>query len=505
MYKLDYVITTLSPVIVTKNAGDPNMVATEEYISGSSILGALATLYIRQNNITTNAHGDDFFYKCFLSGKIIFSNAYICDEDAPRDYYIPAPLSLQRSKDDTEGKTIYDLLFQDLTELEKSTSYIGGFCNISDTSIRTKEVKRSLHFHHERDYERGTTKKGIIFNYESINEGQTFKGALFSIDESLLKKLVDTFENPLEVTIGRSRSAQYGRAKVEFKDPVKFEPDVDHDDELSLTFTSPAIILNEYGFPSVDINTLQNVLGTGVEIIKAFIRSEPYEGYNSVWRLKKPSDMCISAGSCLLIKAEGEALTRLRELELKGIGQRTNEGFGRFVLGMQREETLSKIEFRKDLKKPSPSMPEEVKKICKSLIQENILKQASLEAIRDAKGFSEERNRPPTKSLISRLEAMIRKDGNMNIDKLRKTAKDKLEDCDNGNTTLLDFLKRDRDSVTKNSLDSITTSHQSFLREINYNSSADEDFKDNLYRQYWLSFFAYMRKALKTAKGGQTR
>lgn len=493
MYKLDYTLTTLSSVIIAKNSGDPNMVATEDYISGSSILGALANLYIKNQKLDENAHANETFYKWFLSGDLKFCNAYIYCEDSDEPY-LPTPLSIHRHKKSDDPNACFDLMFVDKKD---GTTYIGGYCNINGTSINTCDVKRSINFHHERDYTKGSTKEGIIFNYESIDEGQTFKGVIIARDKELLDLLIQTFGTPLELNIGKSRTAQYGRVRFDFDKPAiltHFKNDYDTDDEITLTFISPVILLNEYGFSSADIDSIKKALGEGVEISKAFIRTEQYEGFSSIWGLKKPSEICITAGSCLLIKANSEAIERLKALELSGIGQRTNEGFGRFVLGMQQDnEKLSISQSKKVIKEPTPPMPETVKTISKSLIQDYIIKKASIEAINDAKGFSKN---PPTKSLISRLEAMMRRHGKMEIDNLRKTAKDKLEDCNNGSKTLMDFLKSD----TWQMLSSVLPKNNEFLSKIGYDPSTDKDLKDILHRQYWLSFFASMRKEIKARK-----
>ncbi len=497
MYKLDYTITTLSPVIISKNSGDPNMIATEDYISGSSILGALAYHYIQKNNIkSSNAQEDETFTNWFLKEDIIFCNAYIYDVKNDKTY-LPTPLSIHKTKDTAESRQCYDLIFKDAEEISSKTSYLGGFANITGSTIYSCEVKKSLHFHHERDYQKGSTVEGIIFNYESIDAGQTFRGMLLSRQEDTLKAFINAFGASLNLNIGKSRTAQYGRVRLQFSTPTPFALNADYDaeDELSLTFISPAIIYNENGSSTADIKSLHKAIGEDIEIKKAFIKSSQYEGYHSAWRVKKPSEICITEGSCLLIKVNDNALNNLKELELTGIGQRTNEGFGRFLIGLQREEELSVLPFEKEYKKPNIPMPDSVKIICISLIKDQITKQVCIEAINDAKSFSNN----ITKSLISRLEAMMRKDGKMQIDKLRKTAKDKLEGCDNDKVRLKDFLLKDSQELLKEPI-----SKKSFqIPEITYDPSKDEDFLKKLYTQYWLTFFATMRKELKKGGKGQ--
>ncbi len=505
MYKLDYTINTLMPVIIAKGSGDPNMVATEQYISGSSILGAMAFFYIQKKGLPHNAHRDEFFETNFLRGAINFCNAYIAKDNVPGQFY-PTPLSLQRVKDDIEGKTCYDLLFADQEEIGKGTTPLGGFCSISGSLIKTCDVKRSINFHHERDYSKGSTVEGMIFNYESINAGQTFKGMLIAKDEGQLSLFAEAFGDSIELSLGRSRSAQYGMVRIVFGRPEKYQLDpVEYDPEegISLTFVSPAIIYNPNGYPTVGIDSLSAALGKGVGIQRAFIKAETTEGYNATWRLKRPSETCIAAGSCVLIKAPSDAIERLGLLQLTGLGNRTNEGFGRFVLGLQREAQLSIMDSNNTPKRPDEPMPKEVKNLCKGLIQQDITKRMSLSAIKDANDFSG--HNPPTKSLISRLEAMIKKDANMSIEELKKTAKNKLEDCNNGDLTLMDFIQRPKDNVLGREMKDLVSGYTRLLSEVSYAPLEDEDLKESLYRQYWISFFAAMRKNIKAKKGGQQR
>ena len=72
MKSLKFHITTLSPLLITNNTGDLNMVSTKEYISGTAILGALAGIYIKKNNLE-DAHKNNDFYKWFLDGSLKFT------------------------------------------------------------------------------------------------------------------------------------------------------------------------------------------------------------------------------------------------------------------------------------------------------------------------------------------------------------------------------------------------------------------------------------------------
>ena len=76
MKQLEYRVTTLTPLLISQNSGDPNTVASKEYIPGSAILGLTAWLYIQEKNLAEKAHTDQFFRELFLSNHVSFGNAY---------------------------------------------------------------------------------------------------------------------------------------------------------------------------------------------------------------------------------------------------------------------------------------------------------------------------------------------------------------------------------------------------------------------------------------------
>src|SRR3990172_9024673 len=111
MYCLRYRITTLAPVVISSKAGDMNMVTTERYIPGTSVLGILAGHVIKKKNLNLKeAHKDENFYNWFLAGKLKISNAYIISKDKSEKEFanVPVPFSIQEDKND--GITAYNLL-----------------------------------------------------------------------------------------------------------------------------------------------------------------------------------------------------------------------------------------------------------------------------------------------------------------------------------------------------------------------------------------------------------
>jgi CRISPR-associated protein Csx10 len=499
MKALKYRMTTLAPLLITNNAGDPNMVSTKEYISGTVILGALAGIYIRKNNYLTNAHEKPDFNNWFLNGSLKFTNAYIVSYDDKNNIKnnVPLPNSIHYDKDNEND--IYDLFFtnEDKTA-NKTTKIIGGFGRFDSNYLYPQKVKKSLNFHHERDPITGTTKEGMIFNYESIDSGQTFEGAIIG-EEKDLSEIVQSIWKKFELNIGRSRSAQYGRIRFEFvQEKPEDIPIKTASSEISLTLLSDTIIYSKQGFSTTDKKDFEAVLKkklgkNSIEIKKTFVKTGEIENFISIWKLRKPSETCFLMGSCFLISGiDTNNTEKLKELQINGIGERTKEGFGRVGIHLKINGKLTKKEYG-DAPDSTIALPAVTKKIAEEAVKNYIRRTIEVKALDECAKFKG----LPTKSLISRLEMAV-KSRNYNefikyVDNLRDIAKDNLKKCHNDNVTLLEFLQEKEIKIDEN----IRPSIGRICTEIGFNSVEDTDFMNSLYKLYFETFFSAMRKEKK--------
>lgn len=509
MKAIRYRIEALSPLLFTSNTGDPNMVSTLDYIPGTHLRGLFANEYIRKNNLKDKAEQDEKFCRWFLKGDVKFFNAHIAtkDEKGQNIQYYPIPISVQHEK--YHKKNYHDLLLNE--EQLPDTKYKPGYCRLGEEYIYRLSVKKSLNFHHARDRERGTSKKGLIFNYESINEGQVFEGFITGSEEDLKE-----FKNIVSDGIyylGRSRNNQYGKVRLEIlsKQPEDFESEIKEYEiepgDAVLTLISDTIIYNENGFSVVDVKEFEKVVGCKVK--KAFIKATEEEGFISKWKLKTPQERCFKAGSCFLIEIKDEDIPRLKELQEKGIGEITYAGFGRFVIGWQRKETYQSEDNKKPektYKKPSQEVPEHVKNLISEIILDNLISYQQKDAIKKANEFikesiklSSELKKLPPPSLLSKLEKAVVDEKlayMLTDDNLKATAKNNLEKCHSGKQTLLEFL-RTYDLKFKDLIINIPTL-KALCDEIGYSSTQETE--EKLKKQFLLTFLSTMRKKAKEDK-----
>lgn len=512
MQKIRYRITTLSPVLFSQNSGDMNTVATFQFIPGSSILGAFAWEWIRLKKLGKEAHKDESFYQWFLSGNLLFSNAYITVQDENNRIHVcfPVPCSVQEDKD---RAGIYDLLLKEKDDNLQTTA-IGGFADIQGSLILYQDVRTSLNFHHARDQEKGISKKGQIFNYLSIDSGQSFEGMLTG-QKDILDCFLKEFSPSDNHTfyLGRSRNTQYGKVKFEFlsQSPESFKKNTNSfdSDEISLTLLSDTIIYNDYGYSTTDVKELEKILGA--KITKAIAKTSDVENYVSAWHLKRPSEKCYRAGSCFMLEVPVTSLEKLHSIEMAGIGERCGEGFGQCVFNMQQEDRLSKKNHIKTPTKPATPVPDMVKKALSEILEDTIRKKVELDALAKAKefdAFAKDNRKPlPTKSLIGRLESMVKvMDREQFVailndrERLRKTAQDKLKQCRTGSETLHTFLTTH--NIDQNHIKQVLMNNElsEIARITEQNPERDIALQIELYRLYFLTFFAAMRKKINRGK-----
>ncbi len=495
MHRLRYHITTQAPVIISAFSGDRNMVRTEQHIRGATVLGLLAKRIINEKALDENAHQDNDFYAWFLRGKLQIGNAYIISRDEYGEYqHFPTPFSIEREK---HGTAVYDSLFRETDE----TKYIGDYCQLDADSIQIQPVETRIEFHHKRKRETGVSEKGLIFNYESIAPEQTFEGEIRGL-KSDLELLLKYTSNQWTASLGRSRNAQYGTVEFQFlnNEPEEIPaPAINNDQQISMTLLSDLILYNEFGFPTVDVDDLeqelQKLLGK-LQIKEAFVKKNQVENFIGVWRLKKPSESCFKAGSAFLLKLDSVNTDKLKALQESGLGERRHEGFGRMVFGRQTHADLSLMEEAKPpITKPDFSPPQTIQDIVKSIIEKLLIERIKLQAANKQTEFV----RLPSNSLIARLYSLADKcEGNQDglsakIKEFRKIAADQMRHSLSRDHNLMEFLEKEN-PIEEFFRQLREKSIKKLCLEMEYLPESDDSLKQKLLHAYYTTFFSMMRK-----------
>ncbi|MDE0553613.1 MAG: RAMP superfamily CRISPR-associated protein, partial [Candidatus Poribacteria bacterium] len=263
---LRYRLTLTTAAVIPGSDGDPNTIVTRQDIPGSHLWGAAAWHYLNQGKHTP---ADNAFRHAFLDGRLRFLAAYPEAIDTQPLRLIPIPHSIRRFKD-TEG--VVDFAEVECIYENTATKRLDRrYAKISSGLLETQDIKTERNYHHARVSKNRRVGRalgakvpdgGAFFTYEAIQAGQSFQGAVLGL-EGDLTNLKTWLRGLKTVSIGRSRSAQYGEAEFEWTDEVPLElnglvewegfntqqTDPNANGALTITTLSPLSTVNDNGHP----------------------------------------------------------------------------------------------------------------------------------------------------------------------------------------------------------------------------------------------------------------
>jgi CRISPR-associated protein Csx10 len=349
MRYLRYKIELVEPLQLKSYGGDTNTTRSLGFIPGSVIRGAIIGNFIC-NNQESFSPNNEKVRRLFFSDSTCFLNAYPYQNE---QRFLPTPLSLKFNKDDAAkpmGRELYDLAVIDPDDVSAMPLQpeFSEFLMRSSKEITLYSSKRILNPHIRRASLKGAPTKntGAIFHQECLSEGQIFQGIIIAKDDKDLEEIKANLSKV--ISLGGSKGGGYGQVKIDVDDiprevsheveSISYQPD--REDLIFLTLTSPATLRNHDGITVRTQDQFQRFLsewlGVSVKIERAFVKVELTGGFNRKWKLPLPNEYSLSAGSVIVLKnTESSILATLQELALTGLGERRNEGFGRFCINLQ--------------------------------------------------------------------------------------------------------------------------------------------------------------------------
>lgn len=350
MYSLKIRIKLSSPIIISSQSGDSTLTSTLTYIPGTSMLGLLAGRYLKASGKTQS------FSRMFLRGDLHFQNLYPAKGAT---VHLPCPGNLWRNKTYPE---LFMNVFSD-SETDNDYAKVDGYADIGDEYVELHTPGREIFFHHERDYDKGISKSGVVFNYEALSAGQEFAGQILGSEEdiAIIKKLLE--QDPT-LRIGKSKTSQYGNVQLIECESTELEIDkYEMADKPLLVMASNTIIKNSAGTSTIDLTDLESFLG--VKIISASIDTVRIETIVNAHRAKKPSELAYKAGSSFLLEKMPEAA---QAFAVHGLGERTWEGYGQVYFLDEFPAHLRLLSSqRSEYDLPGTPPPELIKKLAEEL------------------------------------------------------------------------------------------------------------------------------------------
>lgn len=339
---ITYRIRLQEPGLLAAPGGDPNTEISHNYIPGGAIRGALVARYLQP--VRHTASSSDQFVTLFLSGAVRYLNAY----PARPDRTLPASRAWATRKD--KGDLVYDRTDVDQkakVEADLPKPFGKPFVSQDSQSYPAIEYEIAIHTARNREYGRALENdtQSALFRYQALARDQEFAGVILfdeadAVDVDMLYSLLKEQE-PL--FLGGSHGAGYGLSQltdatkvVDWREAPSAGIKVG-DTSFRLYLTSDAILTDpSTGGPATSIEPfLPSELGE-ISVSESFATKSWVGGFNAHWGLPLTQQWAFRMGSTWVITPESAlsqaAVDALKALERRGIGQRTAEGFGRFLL-----------------------------------------------------------------------------------------------------------------------------------------------------------------------------
>ncbi len=383
MHEIKFSIKILSPVVISAASNSTLMTGSHDEISGSVIRGVLAERYVREKDLGSTAHSNENFQELFFGGlKFISATPAISGK---RSFTLP--LSLQRGKKGTDdAKIVQDLLTE--KNPAQGNKSLRGYGIVDGEKIITASVEKNIFMHMSRSENKerisGKSEAGHIYNYEALEAGQIFCGAILGEKSALDKLNLKNFTTRL----GRSRFTQYGKCEFQFG-AVEEIPAEDFGEKFYLRLESPLVPAEDYFISAENILQAEVIykLGEKFKLGKVFASSVEIENFHMT--MKRPRVMALAAGT--VFEVETKNLTdadkkNICEKIYSGFGTRTEEGFGQLRFWTPQNFTLEKVD-KNNFDKPE-NFSAETLKIAQKILLERFLEQLRIDAYNAAKSLN---------------------------------------------------------------------------------------------------------------------
>lgn len=296
------------------------------FIPGSALLGVAAQQLYRKLS-------QKEAFTLFHSGKVRFGNLYPISASGLPMFPIPLSWQIEKTKgnylnhDQEQEKFIAEAIFNGNACTKKPSEpkqLRAGF--VSDTGehflpTQTFRMKTAI------DPKTGMADKSKIFGYQALAADSLWYADIEyedSVAGPLIAELKAVFEEA--IFFGRSRSAEYGKAKVYkiIEEKLSTTNEI-KSGELTLWLQSDLCLVNDLGMPVLQPEPAYFGLTGEIDWSKTFIRSRRFVLFNSYRRTYEPERVVINAGSVLTFTITADGI-----LENPSLYPET--GLGRFIL-----------------------------------------------------------------------------------------------------------------------------------------------------------------------------
>ncbi|MGC2238415.1 MAG: RAMP superfamily CRISPR-associated protein [Pyrinomonadaceae bacterium] len=334
---LEYRLTLQTPVsIVTAVLG--NVSESLDFIPGTYLLPHVTNGLNKKEVRSAVANGD--FQVSFATVEI----------DKKRGFPIPKVFAKEKMKQKERDKEeIYNRLLEPLEEKFQTKPIREGFISeINSNTLSIAETPQTLLIHNTVDdkFQRPTENVGGVFSREAIKAGTVLLGEIRWKKYLNLKD--EDFGKPKEsVRLGTSKKDDYGLADFEIvgkSESFEAQSAANSKPQGLVVYLASDILLRNDNLRQTNlVEDLAKKLGDklGVKLteakpetglISSIIQVRRIESWQVSWGFPRPTLTTMAAGSVVVFETENKIdLTKVKEIEANGIGERRGEGYGQVV------------------------------------------------------------------------------------------------------------------------------------------------------------------------------
>lgn len=310
-------LNLLTDTVITADAATAGGHAGLDYLPGSSILGAIISK-------TASGENQDLLDR-LLSGHLHCLDAYPATDRNPT---FPVPASFHYVKgEDWRGKKPLNLIRQHGELPGQPKAWRSGYMTTNGQVVRVP-LNHRMRTAIERAA--GRSKEGALYGYTAIPAGTSFNLIIEAADQELADHVFALLEDG-ELVLGRSRSAEYGVARIGHANVQEHGGDspTQHGDLVHFYLLSDLAPF-EYGMPTVSPSADFFGLHDGIPVPEtSFVRTRTYALWNRYYNTQMMDRRVLCRGSVLTYRAADADLKALQENLKGGLGLYCEEGLGR--------------------------------------------------------------------------------------------------------------------------------------------------------------------------------
>lgn len=352
MIRISYQLIAEERLILSRTSASAGLHECLDFIPGSTLLGAAAAKFYP----AWKKSAPDKVFAMFHSGAVSFGDAH--PHDATGRPTLPVPLSLHHAKPKAGdqsgaivdcgklGKRLHpdlvlNLAASDHPQNEQWQQLRAGWVGPDGLlhQVTGGHVMKTA-----RDSDRlGAPDDGKLFGFSYMEAGQIFSGCIL-VDESqkaLAEELQSWIGSGLEIQVGRSHRAEFGRCSLKFSQDDYDPLDEASQDHAALPESLVLLAHSDWwlpgGLPREGADLHPQLSGYALVPSRTFARFRRYAPWNGFRGYPDPERQVIAKGSVITLQAKAAppAITfgNLREsLLCDGIGAGQIEGLGRVLI-----------------------------------------------------------------------------------------------------------------------------------------------------------------------------